>query len=206
MTEFALVVIGSYLIGSIPVGLILGKLKGVDVRQYGSGKTGTTNVLRTIGKRYAAIALISDVLKGVVAVLMARYVIGYPMGEMAAAFAAVAGHNWSIYIKFRGGRGVATSVGGAVTMVPIAALVGLVAFAAIVGIFRYVSLGSILGSLSAAIAAVVLAVLDRAAAEHVIFICVAVAFIIFQHHDNISRLLSGRETKLGQKGEKRQPA
>ncbi len=206
MTEFALVVIGSYLIGSIPVGLILGKLKGVDVRQYGSGKTGTTNVLRTIGKRYAAIALISDVLKGVVAVLMARYVIGYPMGEMAAAFAAVAGHNWSIYIRFRGGRGVATSAGAAVTMVPIVVLVGLVAFVVAVGISRYVSLGSLLGALSAAASAVVLAVLDRAATEHVIFICVAVAFIIFQHHDNISRLLSGTETKLGHKGEKRQAA
>jgi glycerol-3-phosphate acyltransferase PlsY len=206
MTEFALVVIGSYLIGSIPVGLILGRLKGLDVRQYGSGKTGTTNVLRTLGKRYAAIALISDILKGVVAVLMARYVIGYPLGEMAAAFAAVAGHNWSIYIKFRGGRGVATSVGGAAAMVPIAALVGFAAFAAVVGISRYVSLGSILGSLSAATTAVVLAVLDRTAAEHVIFICVAVAFIIVRHHDNISRLLSGTETKLGQQGEKRQTA
>ncbi len=206
MIEFALVVIGSYLVGAVPVGLLLARIKGLDLRHYGSGKTGSTNVLRTLGKRYAVSALIFDVLKGVLAVIAARYVVGYPLGEMAAAFAAVAGHNWSIYIRFQGGRGVATSVGGVLVMMPFVALIGLAAFALFVAISRYVSLGSILGSISAAVAAVVFGIAGGAATGHVIFVCVAVALIVLQHRDNISRLLSGTESKLGQKGDKRQVA
>ena len=203
MIEFAAVVIGSYLIGSIPCGLILGRIRGVDVREYGSGKTGTTNVLRTIGKKYAAVALVCDVLKGVIAVFLARYVLDSHVGEMAAGLAAVAGHDWSIFIKFQGGRGVATAVGGLFVMAPLAAVGGMGVFAIVIALSRYVSLGSILGSLSGVAIMVAFTALDRTPWEYLVYTGVVVALIVFQHKDNIGRLLSGTESKLGQKGERR---
>jgi glycerol-3-phosphate acyltransferase PlsY len=207
MIEFAAVVIGSYLIGSIPSGLVIGKLKGIDVREYGSGNIGTTNVLRTLGARYGALVLIADVFKGVIAVLLARYIIGSPMSEMAAGFAAVAGHDWSLFLKFKGGRGVATSLGGILPMAmwaPLAAVAGVVIFIALIALTRYVSLASIMGSLSAVVAMAVFMGIGRVPWEYLVYIVVVVALIIFQHRDNISRLLSGTESKLGQKGERRQ--
>jgi len=207
MIEFAAVVIGSYLIGSIPSGLIIGKLRRVDIREYGSGNIGTTNVLRTLGARYGALVLIADVFKGVIAVLLARYIIGSPMSEMAAGFAAVAGHDWSLFLKFKGGRGVATSLGGILPMAmwaPLAAVAGVVIFIALIALTRYVSLASIMGSLSAVVAMAVFMGIDRVPWEYLVYIVVVVALIIFQHRDNISRLLSGTESKLGQKGERRQ--
>ena len=207
MIEFAAVVIGSYLIGSIPSGLIIGKLRRVDIREYGSGNIGTTNVLRTLGARYGALVLIADVFKGVIAVLLARYIIGSPMSEMAAGFAAVAGHDWSLFLKFKGGRGVATSLGGILPMAmwaPLAAVAGVVIFIALIALTRYVSLASIMGSLSAVVAMAVFMGMDRVPWEYLVYIVVVVALIIFQHRDNISRLLSGTESKLGQKGERRQ--
>ena len=207
MIEFAAVVIGSYLIGSIPSGLIIGKLRRVDIREYGSGNIGTTNVLRTLGARYGALVLIADVFKAVIAVLLARYIIGSPMSEMTAGFAAVAGHDWSLFLKFKGGRGVATSLGGILPMAmwaPLAAVAGVVIFIALIALTRYVSLASIMGSLSAVVAMAVFMGMDRVPWEYLVYIVVVVALIIFQHRDNISRLLSGTESKLGQKGERRQ--
>ena len=207
MIEFAAVVIGSYLIGSIPSGLVIGKLKGIDVREYGSGNIGTTNVLRTLGARYGAIVLIADVFKGVIAVLLARYIIGSPMSEMAAGFAAVAGHDWSLFLKFKGGRGVATSLGALLPLVmpaPLTGVIGLAAFVLVTLASRYVSLASIVGSVSAVVAMAVFMGIGRVPWEYLVYIVVVVALIIFQHRDNISRLLSGTESKLGQKGERRQ--
>ena len=202
--EFIAVVVGSYLIGSIPSGVILGKLRGVDVRAYGSGKTGSTNVLRTLGTKAAAIALIADILKGVIAVLIAKYTLGSPVGEMAAGFAAIAGHDWSVFIKFQGGRGVATSVGALFVIAPPVAAASLAIFALIVAITRYASLGSLLGAASAVVIMAVLSALGMTPVVYLIFTAVTVALIIIQHRDNISRLLSGSESKVGQKGENRQ--
>jgi acyl phosphate:glycerol-3-phosphate acyltransferase len=206
MTEFVAVVIGSYLIGSIPSGLVIGKLKHIDVREYGSGNIGTTNVVRTLGARYGAIVLIADVLKGVIAVLLARYIIETPTGEMAAGFAAVAGHDWSLFLRFKGGRGVATSLGGLLPMVmpaPMSGVTGLGVFVLVALASRYVSLASIVGSLSAVVAMAVFMGFGLVPWQYLVYIVVVVAWIIFQHRDNISRLLSGTESKLGQKGEKR---
>lgn len=207
MIEFASVVIGSYLIGSIPSGLVIGKLKRIDVREYGSGNIGTTNVVRTLGARYGAIVLVADVLKGVVAVIMARYVVGSPMCEMAAGLAAVAGHDWSVFLRFRGGRGVATSLGGLLPMAmpaPLSGIIGLAVFVLVVLASRYVSLASIVGSTSAVVAMAVFLGLGRVPWQYLVYIVIVVALIIYQHRDNISRLLSGTESKFGQKGEKRQ--
>ena len=207
MIEFVAVVIGSYLIGSIPSGLIIGKLRRVDIREYGSGNIGTTNVLRTLGARYGALVLIADVFKGVIAVLLARYIIGSPMSEMAAGFAAVAGHDWSLFLKFKGGRGVATSLGALLPMAmpaPLSGVIGLAVFVLVTLASRYVSLASIVGSVAAVVAMAVFMGIDRVPWQYLVYIVVVVALIIFQHRDNISRLLSGTESKLGQKGEKRQ--
>ena len=207
MIEFAAVVIGSYLIGSIPSGLVVGRLKGIDVREYGSGNIGTTNVLRTLGARYGAIVLIADVFKGVIAVLLARYIIETPTGEIAAGFAVVAGHDWSLFLKFKGGRGVATSLGALFPMAmpgPLTGVIGLAVFIFITALTRYVSLGSLVGSVSAVVVMAVYTGLDRVPWQYLVYIVVAVALIIYQHRDNITRLLSGTESKLGQKGEKRQ--
>ena len=204
MLEFAAVVIGSYLIGSIPFGLVAGKLRGVDVRAHGSGKIGSTNVLRTLGTRAAAVVLICDMLKGVAAVLLARFVLESHVGEMAAGFAAIAGHDWSVFIKFQGGRGVATSLGGVFTMAPLVAIAGLAIFILFVALTRYVSLGSMLGSLGAVAIMAVFVALGGDPWEYLVYVGVAVALIILQHRDNMSRLLSGTENKLGQKGERRQ--
>ncbi len=207
MVEFVAVVIGSYLIGSIPSGLIIGKLRRVDIREYGSGNIGTTNVLRTLGAKFGAIVLVADVLKGVIAVLLARYIIGTPMGEMAAGFAAVAGHDWSLFLKFKGGRGVATSLGGLLPMAmpaPMSGVAGVVVFIILLALTRYVSLGSMLGSLGAVVTMAVFLGLDRVPWEYLVYIGGVVALIVFQHRDNIGRLVSGTESKLGQKGEKRQ--
>jgi len=206
MIEFAAVVIGSYLIGSIPSGLVIGKLKHIDVREYGSGNIGTTNVVRTLGARYGAIVLIADVLKGVIAVLLARYIIETPTGEMAAGFAAVAGHDWSLFLRFKGGRGVATSLGGLLPMVmpaPMSGVTGLGVFVLVALASRYVSLASIVGSFGAVVAMAVFMGFGLVPWQYLVYIVVVVAWIIFQHRDNISRLLSGTESKLGQKGEKR---
>ncbi len=204
MIEYVAVIIGCYLIGSIPWGLIVGKLKGVDVRQYGSGNIGTTNVLRTIGTRAAAIVLVLDVLKGVAAILMGHYVIGSSTGEMAAGFAVVAGHDWSVFLKFKGGRGVATSLGCVLVMQALSPVAGIVVFLIVVGLTRYVSLGSMCGSLAAVAAMGAFWAIGRVPWQYFLFIGVVVALIIFQHRDNISRLRAGTESKLGQKGEKRQ--
>jgi len=207
MVEFVAVVIGGYLIGSIPSGLIIGRLRRVDIRQYGSGNIGTTNVLRTLGAKFGAIVLVADVLKGVTAVLLARYIIGTPMGEIAAGFAAVAGHDWSIFLKFKGGRGVATSLGGLLPMAmpaPMSGVAGTVVFIVVVLSSRYVSLGSIVGSTTAVVTMAVFLGLDRVPWEYLVYIGGVVALIVFQHRDNIKRLVSGTESKLGQKGEKRQ--
>jgi len=204
LIEYAAVIIGSYLIGSIPIGLLLGKLRGVDVMERGSGNIGSTNVLRTVGPWAGAVVLIGDVLKGVTAVFIARYTIGTPYGEMAAGLAAIAGHDWSVFIKFRGGRGVATTAGGLFVMAPVSAFGAMGVFVLVIATTRYVSLGSLAGAgIGMAIVGVLWA-LDIAFVQYFIYTAVAVALIIFQHRDNVSRLLSGNENRVGQSGEKRQ--
>ncbi len=107
-----LFVLAGYLLGSIPFGLLMGLSRGVDVRRVGSGNTGATNVLRTLGWKAAAVVFLADLLKAVIPVMAARYLVGVPLVEVATGVAAVAGHNWSFFLRFRGGRGVSTFFGG----------------------------------------------------------------------------------------------
>jgi len=190
-----------YLLGAVPFGLITGRLtKGIDLRAYGSHRTGATNALRTLGAKAAALVFVLDVAKGVAAVLIARTLAGDDP-EWAAAvagFAAIVGHNWSVFIGFTGGRGVATSAGalGAVTpwtLVVISPLVVLVIWRS-----RYVSLGSIVGALLAPIVTVGWVVLGQANVPAIAYAVASGALVTAAHADNIGRLRAGTERKIGQ--------
>jgi glycerol-3-phosphate acyltransferase PlsY len=202
---FAAIIVGGYLLGSVPFGLILGKLYGVDVRRYGSGKPGATNVFRVLGAKAAVPVFIADVAKGAIPVIIARFALG-PGGEVAAALAVVAGHNWPIYLKFRGGRGAAPALGGLAAMswpVWLLAPACLTVFAMVVAISRYVSLGSMSAALSVLVFMIPLAALNRMELIYLTYGVLAPGLIVFQHRDNIARLAAGTERKLGQPGERR---
>ena len=193
-----------YLLGAIPFGLIIGRLsKGIDLREYGSHRTGATNALRTLGVPAAAAVFILDVGKGVAAVLLARLLFaGDPMVEWAAAVAGVAaivGHNWSVFIGFTGGRGVATSAGALGAMSPwtfviLAPIVFLVIWRS-----RYVSLGSVTGALAAPIITAALATIGAASIPAIAYALASGLLVTVAHADNIGRLRAGTERKIGQK-------
>ena len=190
-------ILGAYLIGAIPIGWLVARAFGVgDIRRHGSGTIGATNVLRTLGWLPAVVTLLGDVLKGYAAVVLAaRLTGGAPTAVAAAAVAAVAGNCWSVFLGFRGGKGVATGLGALLTLVPWATLAALPVFIVIVASFRYVSLGSLLGALCVPLGA---AVLGYPLAY--VLAALAVALIIVgRHHANIGRLLAGTESRLGQK-------
>jgi len=207
-----IVLIAGYLLGSIPSGVLVGRrMAGVDIRQYGSGKMGTTNVLRTVGKKAAAIAVCLDILKGVLAVVLARLVIGTGIlsfgaisldtqsAQVLAALAAIVGHIWPIFLRFRGGRGVATFFGGLIILYPIVAVVsGLVLFA-VVGLTRYASLGSISGVTAALVILALLTILRGIPIEYPVYALIGAGLIIVTHHDNIGRLIAGTERKIGKR-------
>ncbi len=193
-----------YLLGALPFGLIIGRLtRGIDLREYGSHRTGATNALRTLGAPAAAAVFLLDVGKGVAAVLIARLLFGEdPLVEWAAAvagFAAIVGHNWSVFIRFTGGRGVATSAGALGAMSPwtILALVPIV-----IGLIwrtRYVSVGSIAGGLLAPLITAALALVDLASVPAIVYALASGVLVTVAHADNIARLRAGTERKIGQK-------
>ncbi|MGO8946608.1 MAG: glycerol-3-phosphate 1-O-acyltransferase PlsY [Ktedonobacterales bacterium] len=200
-----------YLLGSLPSGVLIGKVFGnVDPRSQGSGKTGATNILRALGPGPAALVVVMDVGKGVVAVLLARFLFfplaSHPtvneqvlqaLAEALAGLAALLGHNRSIFIHFTGGRGVATGAGVILVMSPLVFLVGLIALIIPILITRYVSLGSIFGAFCCAVGMVVLTLTGHYYWPYALYGVVASAFIILSHHDNIQRILSGTERQIG---------
>lgn len=193
-----------YLLGAVPFGLLIGRLtKGIDLREYGSHRTGATNALRTLGTRAAAAVFVLDVAKGVAAVVLARLLFGGdPMVEWTAAAAGVAaivGHNWSVFIGFTGGRGVATSAGGLGamsfwTLVIVAPIVVLAIWRS-----RYVSLGSVTGALGAPIITAALAAIGAATIPAIAYALASGLLVTVAHADNIGRLRAGTERKIGQK-------
>ena len=198
--EYVLVLPGAYLLGSISWGLIIGKVRrGIDVRKYGSGATGMTNVLRTLGPRMAALVLVADVAKGIVAVLLARLLTGAPLAEALAGVLVVAGHNWPVFSRFRGGRGVTTGVGSLAVMSPLAAAVAVSVFVLTVLLSRYMSLGSVLAVVVAMVALPILVATGLEPWQYLIYTCVGGPVIIWRHHGNIRRLLQGTERRIGQR-------
>jgi len=186
-------VIIAYLLGSIPCGYIIGKIRGKDIRRYGSGNIGTTNALRVLGLPAALIVLLGDTAKGLVGVLLGYRLGGSGMAAALSGIAAVCGHNWSLFLGFKGGKGVATSLGAAIGLSPVLVLPLVPVWLAAVVLTRYVSLGSILAALAAPIAALIM----HQGWPVFSFALVAGAMIIWRHKSNIQRLRAGTELKLG---------
>lgn len=212
IVRFASVVVIGYLLGSIPFGVLIGKrFAKVDIRTYGSGKMGATNVLRTAGKKAAALVLLLDLLKGALAVVFAGLIVGrnylvigdFGLGllvaQSLAALAAMAGHNWSVFLKFKGGRGVATFFGGLIALCPVAALFGGELFIIGAGWFRFASLGSIAGAVGTYTILIPLTIFNGFPLEYLVYALIGTIVIIIMHRDNIARLIAGKERKLGEK-------
>jgi glycerol-3-phosphate acyltransferase PlsY len=194
-----LLVVAAYLIGAIPWGYLIGRYHGgVDLRKVGSGGTGATNALRTMGKGASIAVLLLDVLKGALVVLAAGWLGFGGWWQAAAAVAAVAGHCWSPFIGFKGGKGVATGAGAAIALCPPVALV-LPVLAIVVWATRYVSLGSLVAAGLATLGSVALAATGRLPWPAAIAVTLISAIIAWQHRSNISRLLSGTERKFGER-------
>jgi len=212
IAEFVAVIVIAYLLGSIPFGLIIGKLKGgVDIREHGSGKTGATNVMRTLGTKLGVLTLVLDVVKAGGAVMLAAVIVDGGSGvftlggvsihwqhvaQVAAGLAAVAGHNWPIFAKFKGGRGVTAYFGTLFVLYPPAGIFGaqVVAIAALRS--RQMSKGSILGALAAWCLMIPLTIIYNFPPIYLAYGLAGIALLVYQHYDNIKRLRQGTERQL----------
>ncbi|PKB79861.1 MAG: acyl-phosphate glycerol 3-phosphate acyltransferase [SAR202 cluster bacterium Io17-Chloro-G9] len=198
LAQYAAVLSLSYLLGSVPWGyMLLRWRRGVDIREYGSGRTGMSNVLRTGGGRVAALVLLLDLSKGILAVVLAREVIGPGAAEVAAGLLALIGHNWPVFLGFRGGRGIATGAGVLTIIAPISAAVGFLVFISTTLFSRYLSLGSITGVIAASLTLLALDLLDLSSTPYTLYGFAGGAMIIWQHRDNIKRIRQGSELRLG---------
>ena len=199
-----LAAVAAYVVGAVPVGYLVARLFGVsDIRRRGSGNIGATNVLRTAGRLPGVVTLLGDVAKGWIAVAVAGWVGGNTAGALAVgAVAAVAGNCWSIFLGFRGGKGVATGLGALLRLVPLATLATLPVFLVVVLTTRFVSLGSLLGA-----ACVPFGALALGAPRSAVFGALGVAIIVvLRHHENIARLRAGTERRLGERRGAEAPA
>src|SRR5215469_5781443 len=181
--------------GSIPTGMIVARVyRNVDLTAYGSGRTGATNVLRTLGSGAAAVAFAGDFLKGALAVAIAKYLIAPESSwiEMIAAIAAVVGHSYSVFIGFKGGRGVVTGLGATIVAAPVPTLIAFAIGILIVAITRYVSFGSVVGAALGGLLLCVVAYIHSDLAWALWGVLLG-GFIVVAHKDNIERLLAGTE-------------
>lgn len=191
----ALLALGGFALGSIPFGVLVGRRRGVDVTRQGSGNIGATNVARTAGKRAGVIVLLCDIAKGAAPLLAYRYALEPPASVwwlIPVGLAPVIGHCFSPWMKFRGGKGVATSFGVFVVADPLAALVAVGVFALLYAAFRVVSISSMLGS----IAVVATAALAGRPAETIALAGAVTALIVVRHHENLRRIVSRSELKI----------
>jgi len=194
-------IIAAYLLGAVPFGFLIGLSRGVDIRAVGSRNIGATNVLRTVGKPWGALALLCDVLKGFIPAAlfppMAESFLGFDGGRgfaLACACAAVAGHNWPVYLKFKGGKGIATTAGALLGVAPAALGIGLASWTVVFLLFRYVSLGSVVAAIVIPTAACFLYARDGLLIPAVLSLLGMLA--IWRHRANIQRLLKGTENRI----------
>jgi len=186
-----ILVVCAYFLGAVPFGYIVGKSKGIDIREHGSGNVGFTNVWRTLGIGPGAIVLVCDIAKGYLAAALGFYLLGV-YGTLAGGLIAILGHTYSIFINLKGGKGVATGIGILLFISPVTIAICLTVALIIVAVTRYMSLGSIIG---AWLAPLVL-YWSGAPNEYVVGIGAAALFIILRHVPNIKRLMKGTENKL----------
>ncbi len=192
-----LVIVGAYLLGSIPVGLLIVRATtGKDVREIGSGRTGGTNSLRAAGPWVALLVVVCDVMKGLLSVLLARAVVGYPAVEALAGVAAVAGHNYSIFIGFKGGAGTMTNIGGAIGLWPWSVLVAAAVGIPVVTITRQASVGSIAVAILLPVLYTLRAGLGDGPWAHLIHGLGTAGLVIWSLRPNIKRLLNGTERRV----------
>jgi glycerol-3-phosphate acyltransferase PlsY len=195
--ELLVAAVVGYLIGAIPSGVIVGRIRGVDPRASGSGRTGTTNALRALGPRWAAAVAAMDVAKGIIAVLVGAAVASSEWGAPVGGVAAVIGHVRSVFIGFGGGRGVATGGGALVVLVPLGILVALVEMGIIVWRTRLVSLGSLMAAVTVPLVAAALYAAGWIGIEPLVGAAAIGVVVVIAHADNIARLRAGTERRLG---------
>lgn len=190
-----LLVLGAYLLGSVPFGLLIGWCRGVDVRERGSRNIGATNVLRVVGKVEAAGTLLLDGLKGAAPVLAARALAAGDAWVAAAGLSAFLGHCFPVFLRFRGGKGVATGLGAVLAALPLVGLTAVLVWLLTALCFRYSSLAALVaaGSIPVATAA------REGRGPLLVFTVVLAALIVVRHHENIRRLWRGEEQKIGQR-------
>lgn len=189
----------AYLSGSIPMGVLVARVSGgPDPRTVGSGRTGGTNALRALGRKWALVVVVGDVLKGALPVLLARAMGAGPVIEVLCALAAVAGATWSLFLGFRGGRGVGAGVGTMLVIQPLAILIAAPVFVVVILLTRYVSLGSLAGSAAMAVGTWLfwLAANGSLSIAYPIYTALGAGVVWLAHADNIDRLVRGQERKF----------
>ena len=191
----------SYFLGAVPTGFLVARVKGIDIRSVGSGNIGATNVFRSVGKGWGVCTLIADVLKGLLPTvffpILASRFLGYDGGRglaLLCAGLAVAGHNWPVYLRFKGGKGVATSMGALIGLAPWAALAGVLIWLIVFLTSRYVSLASMLAAVAICAASWFMYVREEPAVP--IVFTVLTVLLVWRHRSNIGRLARGEESRM----------
>ena len=209
MVECVVMAIIAYLIGSINFSVILSKkMAGFDVREKGSGNAGTTNMLRSVGKKAAAITLVCDVLKGVVAILIAMFIGKTVQGSngallvQVAGIAVILGHTFPVFFKFKGGKGVATSLGVLIMSNWQIGLICLVFALILIALTQMVSVGSIAAAILYPVLTLFIPQNYIVPGNYLIYSIILAVFIVFNHRENVKRLLNGNENKISLKGTK----
>ena len=213
IAAYVIIAVVAYVIGSIPFGLIIARTRGIDIRGHGSGNIGATNVWRVCGRKYGLLTFAADVAKGLVAVLLGTWLGRQFPGAfrddafagITAAIGCILGHSFPIWLGFKGGKGVATSLGVIIGMMPLASILVFALWALIFKITRYVSLASIVAAAALPVVVVVLRFAGRYGDGHFYFACAAAALVIHRHRGNIQRLLAGTENRFGKNAETTQP-
>ena len=201
MIYFAAAIV-AYILGAIPFGYIAGSIAGVDVRQHGSGNIGATNTLRVLGKKYGYAVFVGDVLKGFLAVRLALWLAhfdlanSYLIGIFAALF-VVLGHSFPVWLRFKGGKGVAAAAGACLGLLPVATFIAIAVWIGMFLVFRYVSLASIIAAVALAVSAWLLG--NATDPILLVFTWLIVGVIILRHRSNIVRLFQGREPRFERK-------
>jgi len=202
------VLLGSYLLGSIPFGYVAGKIRGIDIRKIGSGNIGATNVVRVIGKRYGYSVFVLDFLKGFGAVKISMSIATDARPEWAspeifgifAAIASVIGHSFPVWLKFRGGKGVATSAGALFGLIPLAALIGIVIWVLVFWFTRYVSVASVVAAATLPLVILIMTRLNQIHGNALFYSSLGLAAVVmWRHRSNFSRLMHGSEPRFTRK-------
>jgi acyl phosphate:glycerol-3-phosphate acyltransferase len=207
MLTLALVLVGSYLLGSIPFGYLAGRTRGIDIRKAGSGNIGATNVVRVLGKAYGYPVFVLDFLKGLGAVRISIAIAASLRAEstsevvgILAAVSAVIGHSFPLWLKFRGGKGVATSAGALFGLMPLVTLIGVGIWILTFFLTRYVSVASITTAVALPLVIAIMTWLNQTYGKALFYssLCIA-AVVIWRHHSNLSRLIRGTEPRFTRK-------